>query len=50
MLVVAEDQREKERQCLLAVMLTSHPRIGQVSPMGMLNDELLAKIALHTLS
>ena len=48
MLVAAEDLRNKVR--LLAIALASHPRVGQASPMGMLKDDLLAKIALLTIS
>ena len=50
MLVDAENRRENERKWLLAITLASHPRVGQASPMGMLMDDLLAKIALLTLS
>ena len=50
MLVVVEYRRENERKWLLAITLASHPRVGQASPMGMLKDDLLAKIALLTLS
>ena len=31
-------------------MLASHPRLGEASPIGMLNDNLLETIALLSLS
>ena len=50
MLANAENRRENERKWLLAITFASHPRVGQASPMGKLNDDMLAKIALLTLS
>jgi len=50
MLANAENRRENERKWLLAITFASHPRVGQASPMGKLNDDVLAKIALLTLS
>ena len=37
---------ENRRQRMLAVMLATHLRVGQASPMNMIDDALLAQIAL----
>ena len=46
MLVNTENRTER----MLAVMLASHQRVGQKSPMGKLKSDLLVEIALLTLS
>ena len=46
MLVNTENGKEQ----MLAVMLASHQRVGQKSPMGKLKSDLLVEIALLTLS
>ena len=46
MLVKTENRTER----MLAVMLASHQRVGQKSPMGKLKSDLLVEIALLTLS
>ena len=45
----AEARRRKQKR-LLAVMLASHPRLGEAAPMGKVNEDLLESIALLSLS
>ena len=46
---LTEERRRKQKR-LLAVMLASHPRLGEAAPMGKVNEDLLESIALLSLS
>ena len=47
--LIAEERRRQQKR-LLAVMLTSHPRLGEAAPKLILNDDLLETTARLSLS